>query len=72
MGTLDGVAGGVVDLAGVGAVDDYAGNAVSNSAFGEVFARGTASPTAWSRPIRLLSTKSTRPRFCTAAKLMPS
>ena len=38
MRSLDSVAGGVVDLAGVGAVDDHAGDAVSDGAFGEVFA----------------------------------
>ena len=38
VGALDGFVGGVVDLAGVGAVDDDAGDAVSDGAFGEVFA----------------------------------
>src|SRR5258708_23584296 len=38
MGAPYGVTGGVVDLTGVGAIDDHAGNAVSNGAFGEVFA----------------------------------
>ena len=38
VGALDGVAGSVVDLAGVGAVDDHAGDAVSDGTFGEVFA----------------------------------
>ncbi len=38
VGAFDGFVGGVVDLAGVGAVDDDAGDAVSDGAFGEVFA----------------------------------
>ena len=38
VGALDGFVGGVVDLAGVGAIDDDAGDAVSDGAFGEVFA----------------------------------
>src|SRR5271169_6535787 len=38
VGAFDGFAGGVVDLAGVGTIDDHAGDAVSDGAFGEVFA----------------------------------
>src|SRR5262249_41487102 len=38
VGAFDGFAGRVVDLAGVGAVDDYAGDAVSDGAFGVIFA----------------------------------
>src|SRR5437588_9952402 len=36
-GAFAGFMGGVVDLASVGAVDDYSGNSVSNGALGEIF-----------------------------------
>src|SRR4029077_13493490 len=38
VGAFDRFMSGVVNLAGVGAIDDHAGDSVSDGAFGEVFA----------------------------------